>query len=101
MATWRRLILTGLLLAVLSLLITVGHGPSPDGGEPTITAAVQQDHDEPCSTGPSCAPFVIVAAAEAFHATQAASPADLWALAKLWHRSPHLTDDPPPPRLLA
>ena len=99
MATWRRLILTGLVLAVLSLLIAVGHEPGADGGEPTVAAAVQQDHDDACSTGPSCAPFVI--AAETALATSAASPADLRALARSWHRSPHLTDDPPPPRSLA
>lgn len=98
MATWRRLILTGLILAVLSLLITVGHGPRPDGGEPSLVAAVQQDQHDACSTGPSCAPFVIVAAAGATPAMQATSPADLWVLAKLWHPPPPLSDDPPPPR---
>jgi len=99
MATWRRLILTGLVLAVLSFLIIIGHEPSPDGGEPTLAAAVQQDHDDACSTAPSCAPFVI--AAEAILATSSVSLADLRALARSWHRSPHLTDDPPPPRSLA
>ena len=99
MATWRRLILTGLLLVVMSLLVTVEEGPSPDGGEPV--AAVQQDHDEPCSTGPSCAPFFIIASTRATSIVSTTSPADFWALAKLWHRPPHLSDDPPPPRSLA
>ena len=98
MAIWRQLIATGLLVLALLLLVSVGHGPKDMGdGEVAHAATLEADFGHPCSFGQSCSPFVVALEAGA-SSDRPSSPAHLQGLPDPSYRSPHLTDDPPPPR---
>lgn len=102
MSIWRRLIATGLLLLVLSLLVSISHGSGPSGeGAAAQATMVAVDHSHPCSAGPTCSPYVLALEEDAWSVEWPSAPADLEASARSLYLSPHLSADPPPPRRLA
>lgn len=98
MAIWRQLIATGLLVLALLLLVSIGHAPKNTGhGEVAHAATLEADFGHPCSVSHSCSPFVVALEAGP-SGDRPSSPAHLQGLPDPSYRSPHLTDDPPPPR---
>lgn len=98
MAIWRQLIVTSLLLLALLLLVSISHSSRDIGdGEVAYAAVLDGDFGHPCSFGHSCSPFVVALEARS-SGDRPSSPAHLQGLPDPSYRSPHLTDDPPPPR---